>query len=345
VNPGATTAAILTVPAAASNFWDGSFNSGPENWGVCREPNQQYQLNGASPGVVIIQHKTAAAGSLGPHMSVSSSVPTGNRACRLFGGAPTNGSTLQTFTAWVKSADGSDIPLSSLQLTGLIHQFSWYDPSDFYGSSRSPFTAANYFTATSVWQKITVPWTPPTGADGRQTVRDSFFAAVIPGITNKAILVDEVEESGSFDPNPCNGGFWSRVACSGQGTGGGTPPKDNPLLPSERSPRFAASGSSVTGLEFSWSPPALGTPTAYRVRVYDADTASYLYQADLGTATLAVNLPGGVFGHSLLYEVGAVYPDGVQWAQGVFDAVDGVAVLDPPYIATCPSGWNCVSEQ
>jgi hypothetical protein len=343
VNPGATTAAVLTAQAPASNFSDGSFNAGAENWGVCREPSQQYLFNGSPPGTVSITHHPPAVGSFGPHISISSSVPSGNRACRVFAGAPRNGLTPHIFTAWVKSADGSNVPFSTLQLTGQVHQFSTFDPTDFVGSWTAPISSVSYFTATDIWQKVSVFWWPPTGSDAKQTIRDSFFASVVPGAPGKAILVDEVDQRGPFDLNPCNG-FWSLRSCSGQGSGGGVPPKDSPLLPSERAPRYTSTGSSTSGLVVSWEAPSLGVPTGYKLSIFDIDTQTYLYQADLSSTVFSVSRPGGAFAHTLLYEVGAVYPDGIQWDQGVFDTVDGSAPLEPIYDdPECPPQWTCVA--
>ena len=192
-----------------------------------RPPESQYRFDGVPVGDAGFGwYAGPAFGSRGGYMATNVSVVGGNRVCRPFLGAPTNGSSPHVFSAWVKSQDGTAIPGSSIQLSGKVHQFSLADPNDNYGSADYPVTTATMFTATASWQKVSVSWWPPNGSDGRQTVPNTFFASVVPGLTGKNLLVDEVAEAGLFTANPC-GGFWSRNACFG-GTNPPPPPPPPP---------------------------------------------------------------------------------------------------------------------
>ena len=190
---------------------NGGFDTAFSDWESCHPPEYQALQGGVAN---FSWYAGPTLGSRGGYLATNVGVVGGNRACRRLAGAPTNGSSPHVFTAWVRSEDGSDVPWSTLQLSGTVHTFSTIDPNDYYGSSDAQVTSATVFTAKANWQKISVRWWPPSGTDGKQTFRDSFYASVVPGAPGKTILVDEVTEVGPLTANPC-GGFWSRSACFG----------------------------------------------------------------------------------------------------------------------------------
>jgi hypothetical protein len=215
------------APGGSVNMTNGGFAANVSDWTRCRAPSAQHYYVGPAVGNVTLDWNAAnGVGSRGGYMSTTVSVPGGDRACRPFGGAPRNNTSQHEFTAWVKSADGTQFP-AGVEVSAVMHTFSISDPSDYYGSSDRPATTGSWFTATADWQKIVVSWSPPNGTDLQQTRPGSFYVAVIPGIAGKKLLVDEVSETGTFDINPCNGqGAWSKSACFGT-----SPPPEPPVTP------------------------------------------------------------------------------------------------------------------